>query len=189
MPREEMNDKEYISVEVARERLGISPREMSMLLEAEALRYRKDPHNETIRWVCAEDVRDAVEHLAHYRQEEQERRHQLTNIPERNSKAEPGEFSFFTFSDTDLMTLLWASISYFDAERDIYFTSSDERGSFDKIIKAIEKIYGRLERESQAGRSLSEIVTEIYEQQPNQNARWEVFHYLIHKAQRTSKQQ
>jgi hypothetical protein len=188
MPREEMNNKEYIPVEIAREQLGISPREMLMLLEAEALRYRKDPHNETIRWVSAEDVRDAVEHLDRYRQEEKERIHRLTNIPERDSKAEPREFSFFTFSDTDLMTLLWASVSYFDAERDIYFTSSDERGSFDKAMKVIEKIYRRLELESQAGRSLSEIITEIYEQQPNQNARWEVFQYLMHKAQRERKQ-
>jgi hypothetical protein len=188
MRTEEMNEQEYIPIEMARERLGISPKEMLMLLEAEALRYRKDPHNETIRWVSAEDVRDAVEHLDRYRQEEQERRHQLTNIPERDSKAEPRESSFFTFSDTDLMTLLWASISYFDAERDIYFTSSDERGSFDKSIKVIGKICGRLERESQAGRSLSEIITEIYEQQPNQNARWEVFRYLMHKAQRERKQ-
>lgn len=113
------NEMEYIPVEAAREQLGISPREMLMLLEAEALRSRKDPHNETIRWVAAEDVRDAAEHLACYRQEEKERIHQLVSIPEKDSKTESREMSFFTFSDADLMTLLWASVSYFDAERDI----------------------------------------------------------------------
>jgi predicted CopG family antitoxin len=183
-----MDEMEYIPVEAAREQLGLSPREMLMLLEAGALRSHKDPHNETIRWVSAEDVRDAVEHLARYRQEEKERIHQLVSLPEKDSKTESREMSFFTFSDTDLMTLLWASVSYFDAERDIYFTSPDERGSFDKTLKVIGKIYGRLEREHQAGRSISEIITEIYEQQPNQNARWEVFRYLMRKAQRERKQ-
>lgn len=183
-----MNEPEYILVEVAREQLGISPREMLMLLEAEALRYHKDPYNETIRWVYAEDVREAVEHLVHYRQVEEERRLRLISIPENTNESDAKESSFFTFSDTDLMTLLLAAVSYFDAERDIYFVAFDERGSFDKTLAVIEKLYSKLKSESQAGRSISEIVTGIYEQQPDRNARNEVFQYLMQKTRWARKQ-
>lgn len=86
------------------------------------------------------------------------------------------------------MTLLLAAVSYFDAERDIYFVAFDERGSFDKTLAVIEKIYIKLKSESQAGHSISEIVTEIYEQQPDQNARREVFLYLMNKARCARKQ-
>src|SRR5690349_14294977 len=132
-----MEDQEYIPVEVAREKLGISPREMLMLLEAEALRYRKDPYNETIRWVSAADVMDAVEYLARYRQAEKERINQLVSVSDLGSKAETREMSFFTLSEADLTMLLWASVPYFDAERDIYFRGLDERGSFDKTLKVV----------------------------------------------------
>jgi hypothetical protein len=179
-----MDEEKYMPVEKAREQLGISPKEMSMLLEAHALRSRKDPHNETIRWVSTEDVRDAAEHLARYRQEEKERIHQLVSIPEKDSKTESREPSFFTFSDTDLMTLLWASVPYFDAERDIYFRASDERGSFDKTLKVVGRIYSKLEKETKAGRPISEIVEEIVEQKPDQDVRNAVFHYLMSKARR-----
>jgi predicted CopG family antitoxin len=180
----EISEQEYMPVDAAREQLGISPREMLMLLEAEALRYRKDPYNETIRWVCAEDVRDAFEHLESYRQEERERIHRLVSIPERESKTETREMAFFTFSDEDLVTLLWASVPYFDAERDIYFRSADERGSMGNVLKVIEKIYSKLLKEIKAGRSISEIVEEIAEQKPDQDARTEVFQYLMRKAKR-----
>ena len=179
-----MDEQEYIAVEAAREQLGISPREMLMLLEAETLRYRKDPYNEAIRWVCAEDVRDAVEHLESYRQEERERIHRLVSIPEKESKTESREMSFFTFSDEDLVTLLWASVPYFDAERDIYFKVSDERGSVGNVLKVIERIYSKLEVATKAGRSISEIVEEIAQQKPDQDARNEVFQYLMRKAKR-----
>lgn len=89
-----MNEEEYILVEVAREQLGISPREMLMLLEAEALRYRRDPYNETVRWVYAKDVRETVEHLVRYRQEEEERRRRLVSIPENANESEGKESSF-----------------------------------------------------------------------------------------------
>lgn len=179
-----MAEQEYIPVETAREQLGISPREMLMLLEAKALRYRKDPYNETIRWVSAEDVRDAVEHLESYRQEERERIHRLVSIPKKESKTESREMSFFTFSDEDLVTLLWASVPYFDAERDIYFRSEDARGSIGKTVKVVERIYSKLEKETKAGRSISEIVEEITQQKPDQDARNEVFQYLMRKAKR-----
>jgi hypothetical protein len=184
-----MEDQEYIPVEAAREQLGLSPGEMLMLLGAEALRCRKDPHNETIRWVSAEDVKDAVEHLARYREEERERIHQLVSLPDKGTKTEPKEMSFFTFSDADLTTLLWASVPYFDAERDIYFTALDERGSFDKTLKVVGRLYVKLEEGAKAGRPISEIVGEIVEQKPDQDARSEVFQYLIHKARRTSTRQ
>lgn len=89
---------------------------------------------------------------------------------------------YFTFSDTDLVTLLVAAAPYFDVERDIYFKAFEERGSFDKIARVIERIYSRLERDRQVGRSISEIVTEIYEQRPDQDARRAVYLYLIRKA-------
>jgi hypothetical protein len=177
-----MVEQEYIPIEEAREQLGISPREMLMLLEANALRYRKNPHNETIRWVCAEDVRDAVGRLETYRQEERERLRQLVSIAEMEGNTEAREMSFFTFSDQDLVALLWAIIPYFDAERDIYFRSEDERGSIVKILKVIERIYSKLEKETKSGRSISEIVEDIARQKPDQDARNEVFQYLMRKA-------
>jgi hypothetical protein len=183
-----MNGEEYIPVDVAREQLGVSPREMLMLLEAEALRYRKDSYNETVKWVYAEDVREAVEHLARYRQEEEERRRRLISIPENANESEAKESSFFTFSDTDLMTLLLASVSYFDAERDIYFRAFDERSNIGRTITAISKIYGKLEQEIKAGRSISEVVMEIYEQQPSIDSRNAVFSYLMNKVRQNRKQ-
>jgi predicted CopG family antitoxin len=175
---------DYISVEAARKQLGISPREMFMLLEAEALRYRKDPYNETIRWVSAEDVGEAVEYLASYRQSERERKHQLFSIPEKESQTEAREMSYFTFSEADLTLLLWASVPYFDAERDIYFGGIDEHGSVLKTLSVVERLYSKLEKETKAGRSISEIVEEIAEQKPDQDTRNEVFQYLMRKARR-----
>lgn len=188
MQREKVDEGEYIPVESARVQLGISPREMLMLLEAKALRYRKDPYNDSIRWVSAEDVRDAVEHLARFRQEEKERRHQLFGAStEEESQTEARETLLFTFSQGDLMLLLWASVSYFDAERDIYFRAFDERGSFDKSLQVAIRLHGKLERETKAGRSISEIVEEIYEQKPDDIARSEVFQYLMNKTKRERK--
>src|SRR5947209_5327263 len=179
---------EFIPVEMARQQLGISPREMLMLLEAEALRSRKDPYNETIRWVSAEDVRDAMEHLLRFRKEENERKHQLIGIgPEQESQAESREISYFTFSDADLTLLLWASVPYFDAERDIYFIGLDKHDSILKTFRVVGRLYSKLEKETKAGRSISEIVEEIAEQKPDQDARNEVFQYLMHKAKRERK--
>ncbi len=177
-----MKEPKYMAVEVARECLGISHWEMSLLLEAGALRGRKGDLDETIRWVCAEDVEDAGTHLAHYRQEEKERLQQLTATQEPNTERDAADISYFTFSDTDLMMLLLAAISYFDAERDIYFGAFDERADIGKNLRAISKLYSRLESESKAGRPVSEIVGEIYEQQPDHKSRHEVFRYLMDKA-------
>jgi predicted CopG family antitoxin len=181
---------DYISVEAARRQLGISPREMFMLLEAEALRSRKDPDNETIRWVSAEDVREATEYLSHFRQEAQERRHlMLGTLTESENQTESREISYFTFSDADLTLLLWASVPYFDAKRDIYFGGVDQHSSAMKTLSVVEQLYSKLEKETKAGRSISEIVEEIAEQKPDQDARNEVFQYLINKASRMRKQQ
>lgn len=176
-----MEDEEYIAVEVARERLGISHREMSLLLEAEALRGRQDSRDGTIRWVRAGDVEDAGAHLARYRREETERIHQLVTTQE-PAERDASDISYFTFSDTDLMMLLLAAVSYFDAERDIYFGAFDERADIGKNLRAISKLYSRLERESKDGRLMSEIVGDIYEQQPDYKSRHEVLRYLMDKA-------
>lgn len=176
-----MGDEEYIDVEIARERLGISHREMSLLLETEALLSRQDSRDGTIRWVRAEDVEDARSHLARYRREEKERIHQLATTQE-PAERDAGDISYFTFSDTDLMMLLLAAVSYFDAERDIYFGAFDHRSDMGKNLRAVSNLYSQLERESKAGRAMSEIVGDIYERQPDYKSRNEVFRYLMDKA-------
>lgn len=176
-----MNELDYIPIEAAREQLGISPLEMSILLEAKALRTRVDPHNNAILLVNAEEVQDAVEHLSQYRQEEKERINHFITITGVDNKAEAREVLFFNLSDTDLMTLLLASVSYFDAERDISHTHLDSSNHILQSLKAIEHIYGRLKKESAEGRSPSEIITEMYEQRPDFNSRNRVMSYLMHK--------
>lgn len=183
-----MDEQEYITVEIARERLGISHREMSLLLEAEALRHRRDQQDGTIRWVNSVDVNDAVEYLTHYRQEAKVRILQLITTQGKANERAANDISYFAFSDTDLMMLLLAAVSYFDVERDIYFGAFDERGRIDKNVSAIMKLYNRLERESKAGRPMSEVVLELHEQQPDHKARNEVFMYLIHKAREKTEQ-
>jgi hypothetical protein len=173
---------EYIPVETARRQLGISPREMFMLLEAEALRYRKDPDNETIRWISAEDVRETLEHLSRFRQEEKERRHlMLGTLTESKDQTESRERSYFTFSDADLTLLLWASVPYFDAKRDIYLGGVDQHSSAMKTLSVVEQLCCKLEKETKAGRSISEIVEEIAEQKPDKDARDEILKYLMRK--------
>lgn len=172
-----MKEENFIPVGVARERLGLSPREMLMLLEANALLYFKDPFDKTIRWVHIDAVKDAEEHLTRYRQEEKERLTQYSSPSENESR----EVSFFTISDSDLLTLLLASISYFDAERDIYFRAGDERDNIQKFAAAAVKIYERLEEGIKAGRTVSEIVDELYEKRPDREARDKVFLYLMDK--------
>lgn len=183
-----MNDQEeYIPVEAARAQLGISSAEMSMLLEAGALLARKDPLNETVRWVRAQEVEDAVEHLACYRQEEHERLRRRTSPAGDNASSASREALFFNLSDSDLMTLLLAAVSYFDAERDIYFRDQDNRDHISNRLAAIEKLYLWLKRGVEDGRAVEEIIQEIYEQRPDQNARRAVFMYLMKKARRESK--
>lgn len=172
-----MKEENFIPVGLARERLGLSPREMLMLLEANALHYFKDPFDKTIRWVHVESVRDAEEHLARYRQEEKERLARFSPPSENESR----EVSFFTISDSDLLTLLLASISYFDAARDIYFRAGDERDNIQKFAAVAVKIYERLAEGTKAGRTVSEIVDEIYEKRPDREARDKVFLYLMDK--------
>jgi len=184
MVKVRIDEQDYLSVEEARETLGVSPREMSMLLEAEALRSRKDQHDRTIRWVLATDVNDAYLHLNIYRQEEKRRLSQPLGGSEKKGQTEPRVISYYTFSDTDFTTLLMSLVSYFDAERDIYFGWQDARANLTKITDVISKIYGRLEEGSKAGRSISEIVEEIYDHQPDPQSRNEVFQYLMQKARR-----
>ena len=93
------------------------------------------------------------------------------------------ERSYFIFSDADLTLLLWASVPYFDAKRDIYFRGSDQHSSAMKTLSVVEQLYCKLEKETKAGRSISEIVEEIAEQKPDQDARNEVFQYLMRKAE------
>lgn len=184
----EMDDQEeYIFVEAAREQLGISPAEMLMLLEAGALPARKDPRNETVRWVRAQEVKDAVEHLAHYRQKEQARIHWRANSASNDINPEPRDGLFFNLSDSDLMMLLLASISYFDAERDIYFRNEDNRDHIFNSLAAVEKLYLLLKMGIEEGRPVEEIIQEIYDQRPDQSARRTVFLYLMRKATRESK--
>jgi hypothetical protein len=179
-----MKEENFIPVGVARERLGLSPREMLMLLEADALHYFQDPFDKTIRWVHIDAIRDAEEHLTKYRQEEKERLARFSSPSENESR----EVSFFTISDTDLLTLLLASISYFDAERDIYFRAGDERDNILKFGAAAVKIYERLEEGTKAGHTISEIVDELYEKRPDREARDKVFLYLIDTARQKKKQ-
>ena len=168
----------------ARQQLGLGYKDMALLLEAQALRFRRDPSDQTIQSVLAQDVRDAVAHLARYREEEKQRLHSLfpTTASDVQQESETDEGSLFTFSASDLGTLLMALVSYFDAERDVYFGLSDDRGDIGKTVKVASRIYAWLERDSQAGRPLSETVAEIYEQCPDERARGEVFLYLMDKA-------
>src|SRR5215217_2881041 len=184
MVKVRIDEQDYLSVEEAREMLGVSPREMAMLLEAEALRSRKDPHDRTIRWVLVEDVKDAFQHLNLYRLEEKRRLSRPIGGSEKKGQTEPREISYYTFADRDFTTLLMALVSYFDAERDIYFGWLDARANINKIVDVISKIYGRLEEGSKAGRPISEIVEEIYDRQPDPKSRNEVFQYLMQKARR-----
>lgn len=183
-----MNEQEYMPVETARERMCVSPGELLMLLEAGALRYRKDRFNKNVTEVCAEDVTEAVEYLARYRREQQERLRQMFRSSESDKETEAREVYYFNFADSDLLMLLMAVGSYSDAERDLYFVSPDERGSLLSHAKAVDKLYGRLEGESRAGRPLSEIVEDIFEQRPDQQSRTAVFTYLMDKARRLKKE-
>lgn len=117
-----MEDQEYIAVETAREQRGIGPKYMSMLLQAEALRYRTDPLDGLIKWVCAADIKDALEHLAGHKQVEEEFHRVAFPTSPYENKAHNGDdkLTSFTLTDSDLVTLLLAAASYFDAERDIY---------------------------------------------------------------------
>lgn len=188
-----MSEQEYIPVESAREQMCVSPSEMLMLLEAGALRCRKDRSNGTVKEVSAEDVRGVTEYLTRFRQEKRERLMRLFPPSVDGGKAEDGgeaearEVYYFNISDTDLLTLLLAAVSYFDAERDLYFMWPDERGTISDHAKVASKLYGRLEEESRAGRPLSEIVEDIYEQRPDQDARRAVYRYLMSKVEAPGK--
>jgi hypothetical protein len=184
-----MSEQDYMPVETARERMGVSPGEMLMLLEAGALRYRKDQFDETVTEVCVEDVADAVEHLTRHRQKEKEWRRRLSMDSHGGQEVkedETRESYSFTFADSDLLLLLFAAVSYFDAERDIYIVSGG-RADTTKALKAAGKVYSILERECRAGRAMSEIVEEIYKQQPDRGARAAVFTYLMDKARKSKR--
>lgn len=176
-----MSEQEYIPVELAREQMSISPGEMMMMLDAGALRCRKDRFNQTVTDVCAEDVREAAERLTRFRQEERERMRRIMPPSKDDKEPEPREVYYFNIADSDLLTLLLAAVSYFDAERDLYFVWPDERGSLYSHGKVAASLYGRLEKESKAGRPLSEIVEDIFERRPDQQARSAVCRYLMDK--------
>lgn len=179
-----IGDWEYISVDEARQQLGLGYKDMAVLLEAQALRFRRDSRDQTIQWVLAEDVRDAITYLTRYREEEKKRLNSLFPTPvteNQEEETESNEGPFFTFSPTDLGTLLMALVSYFDAERDVYLGLLDDRGDISKTVKVLSRIYTWLERDAQAGRPLSETVEEIYELRPDERARREVFLYLLNK--------
>jgi hypothetical protein len=177
----QIKDSDYIPVDEARQQLGLGYKDMALLLEAQALRFRRGPSDQTIQSVLAQDVRDAITHLARYREEERQRLHSLfpTTARDMQQESETDEGSLFTFSASDLGTLLMALVSYFDAERDVYLGLSDDRGDIGKPVTVVSRIYTWLERDSQAGRPLSETVAEIYEQSPDEKARGEVFLYLM----------
>jgi hypothetical protein len=126
--------------------------------------------------------------LARYRHEEKERIHRLTTTQEPARERDASDVSYFTFSDMELMMLLLAAVSYFDVERDIHFGPLDERADIGKNLKAISKLYSRVEKESKAGRVMSEIIGDIYEQQPDHESRHEVFSYLMDKARQDRNQ-
>lgn len=83
-----------------------------------------------------------------------------------------------------MTTLLVALVSYFDAERDVYFRWPDASVNLTKIVDVVTKIYLRLEEGRKAGRPISEIVEEIYDRQPDPKSRTEVFQYLMLRARR-----
>lgn len=184
-----MSEQEYIPVELAREQMSISPGEMLTLLDSGALRCRKDRFNRTVTEVCAEDVCEAVEYLTRFRQEERERMRRLMPRSKDSKEAEPREVYYFNITDGDLLTLLLAAVSYFDAERDLYFVWPDERGSLHSHAKVASRLYGKLEKESKSGRPLSEIVEEIFERRPDQPARSAVYGYLMDKVKASKKGQ
>jgi hypothetical protein len=178
-----IDEWEYISVDEARQQLGLGYKDMAVLLEAQALRFRRDVRDQTIQWVLAEDVRDAVAYLTRYREEEKQRLNSLfpTEAKNKHQESETEEGPLFTFSATDLGTFLMALVSYFDAERDVYL-EFDDRGNIEKPVRVLSRIYTWLERDAQAGRPLTETVEEIYEQRPDERARGMVFLYLMNKA-------
>jgi hypothetical protein len=183
-----MDEQEYIPVEVAREMLGVGPKDMSLLLHVGALRFRTDSNDGLIKWVYAEDIEEAIEQLTRCRQTEDERIRSFSSPkPDGDKVAVTNENEVsFTFLASDVVMLLLAAVAYFDIERDIYFSRFDQRGDISKSLAVVEKIYSRLKREVAAGRPISEIVTEIYHQQPDENNR-RVFLYLIGKAQQERK--
>jgi hypothetical protein len=189
MTRREIKDidhEEYISVETARKRLGIGHRDMALLLEANALHYRKDPRSQSIRLVSAEDVSEALKHLARYRQEREEWSERYIRIPEDDEPTETSDSPIFQLSASDLMTLLLAAIDYFDAERDIYFDYNDERNNLHNTISVIERLYLLLEKAQTSG-SVSEMVAKIYRERPNDRVRGEIFLYLMNRARQKRK--
>jgi hypothetical protein len=177
----EIDSEEYIPVEAARIQLGIGRRDMASLLEAGALRYRKHPHNRTIRWVSAEDVRDAVEHLTNYRQEREAWIDRYIPTLEVDQQTETNDKPVFQLSASDLMTLLLAAIDYFDAERDIYFDHDDKRNDLHNTMTVIERLYLLLEK-AQNSDSLPEMVAKIYRERPDERVRGTVILYLMNKA-------
>jgi hypothetical protein len=179
-----MEDQEYIAVETAREQLGIGPKHMSMLLQAEALRYRTDPLDGLIKWVCAADVKDALEHLAGHKQEEEDLRRISfpASLHENKAHGRDDKLTSFTLTDSDLVTLLLATASYFDAERDIYFSRYDDRGAVTKTLAVVDRIYSRLLKGNAAGSNISDIVMEIYRNRPDEHTLEMVFLYLMSKA-------
>lgn len=148
--------------------------------------FRRDPSDQTIQSVLAQDVRGALAHLSRFREEEKQRLHSSfpTTAKDKQQESETDAGTLFTFSASDLGTLLMAMLSYFDAERDVYLDLSDDRSDIGKPVTVVSRIYTWLERDSQAGRPLSETVAEIYEQRPDERARGEVFLYLMDKARR-----
>ena len=173
----EIDGQQYISVDEARQLLGLGYKDMARLLEARALRFRRDLREQTIQWILAEDVQDAIGYRERQRYEERQRRSELLSD-------DRGEEAHYTFLASDLTALLLAAVCYFDAERDIYLGGFDERGDINKTVQAVFRIYTWLERESKAGRSISEIVMEIYEQRPDERARYDIFFYLMNKTKR-----
>jgi hypothetical protein len=182
MVKVRIDELDYFSVEEARQMLSVSPRDMATLLEAGALRSLKDRHDRTVRWVLAEDVQDAFLHLNAYRLEEKRRLSRPIGGPEKKAQADSREVSYYTFADSDFATLLLALVSYFDAERDIYFGWQDGRDNITKIVDVVSKILLKLDEGSKAGRPVSEIVEEIFDLRPDPKSRNEVFQYLMKKA-------
>lgn len=185
MSAQEIEGQQYIPVDEARQLLGLGYKDMARLLEACALRFHRDSRDQTIQWVLAEDVQDAVGYQARQRYEEEQRLCRLFSDKgdDKQAESEADQEPIFTFSASDLGTFLLAAVCYFDAERDIYFGGSDERGDIGKTVKVIGLLYTWLEGENKAGRSISEIVMDIYSQRPDERARDDVFLYLIKKAQ------
>lgn len=178
-----MDEPEYISVAAAREQLGLSPKEMSTLTTSGALRVCVDPSHESISRVASADVAAAVAHLVRYRQAEKMRLFHFALCDGDDQHIEPTRTQFFTLSEADLMTLLLASVSYFDAERNLSFSVVDALDHFGASISVAEKMCGKLQRGSAQGRAIPEIIMEIYEQQPSQQVRQAVCRYFSLEAQ------